>query len=98
MAKVQLGQTLSERETADIAAFLESLTGKLRTTLPGPWCCPHQDLTNKQRPGCCAASEIEAPSTAGRRVESGRGRPSGRRLQTGATHDIGRVSRPYAGG
>jgi cytochrome c peroxidase len=29
MAKVQLGQALSDQDTADIAAFLGSLTGKL---------------------------------------------------------------------
>ena len=29
MAKVQLGQALSDQDTADIVAFLGSLTGKL---------------------------------------------------------------------
>jgi hypothetical protein len=33
MARVQLGVTLSDNETTEIVAFLESLTGDLPTTL-----------------------------------------------------------------
>jgi cytochrome c peroxidase len=36
MAKVQLGKALSEAETAEIVAFLESLTGPLPANFANP--------------------------------------------------------------
>jgi cytochrome c peroxidase len=48
MAKVQLGQTLDEKETADIVAFLGSLTGKLPEGFAEPPVLPASGFDEKR--------------------------------------------------